>query len=231
MQSDKLNKLKNVDTWIFDLDKTLYSAETSLFPQIDLQICSFICRKLHMEVDEAFRLQKKYYRKYGTTLQGLINKYGIIPDEFLWEAHQLNLEEIKHDKNLDEALGLLHGNKYIYTNGPRFHAERIIKKLGVASHFTEIFDIKDANYISKPERESYTMMAEKLGIDFNKSAFFEDSYRNLPPASDLGMTTVWVRNSKNWKDERDVDGSVCDFITDSLSEWLKECSVELEEIK
>ncbi len=75
--------LSRIETWVFDLDNTLYPASSSLFPQIDVRMRRFIAERLHLSLDDAFALQKRYYREFGTTLRGLMLVHKIEPEAFL----------------------------------------------------------------------------------------------------------------------------------------------------
>ena len=72
-----------VETWVFDLDNTLYPHHVNLWQQVDVRIRDYIANFLKLSHDEAFRLQKDLYRRYGTSLRGLMEEHGLDPDEFL----------------------------------------------------------------------------------------------------------------------------------------------------
>ena len=40
--------------------------------------------------DDARKLQKELYREYGTTLNGLMARHGIDPDDFLEKVHDID---------------------------------------------------------------------------------------------------------------------------------------------
>ena len=72
----------HVDTWVFDLDNTLYPASCRLFDQIDVKMGEFVSRLLNVDYAEAKRRQKEMFYKYGTTLRGLMTEHAITPDAF-----------------------------------------------------------------------------------------------------------------------------------------------------
>ena len=86
--------LSNIDSWVFDLDNTLYSPEEEIFSQIDKKMTEFIISKFNVDEEEAFNIQKKYFLEYGTTLSGLMKRKNIDPDEFLEFVHDINLSLI-----------------------------------------------------------------------------------------------------------------------------------------
>lgn len=213
--------LEHVQDWIFDLDNTLYPATSSLFPQIDTRMKAFIAEFLGIEPHKAFEIQKRYYHEYGTTLRGLMLKHGLEPDEFLAYVHDVDHSVLEADAEMDAAIAALPGRKLIFTNGSEKHAEDVLERLKLAHHFSGIFDIRAAEFIPKPQPETYARMTQAFGVDPKVSAFFEDSASNLKPAAEIGMTTIWVRPADAPWFRQSHDLSHCHHITDDLVSWLK----------
>lgn len=142
--------LSNIDSWVFDLDNTLYSPEEEIFSQIDKKMTEFIISKFNVDEEEAFNIQKKYFLEYGTTLSGLMKRKNIDPDEFLEFVHDINLEILKPNNKLTSIIEKLPGDKFVFTNGSKKHAENVIQQLQMNKVFDDIFDIKDSNFIPKP---------------------------------------------------------------------------------
>jgi putative hydrolase of the HAD superfamily len=211
----------HIEAWIFDLDNTLYPATANVFPQIDKKMKAFIGEALKLSPDEAFKLQKDYYWKYGTTLRGLMLNHKIAPDDFLAYVHDIDHSILSADSALDAALALLPGRKFIYTNGSERHAVNVMDRLGVTRHFDGIFDIRASDYIPKPDPAAYATMIARHTITPARAAMFEDIHRNLKPAADLGMTTVWVRPAEHVA-KPDEDLSHCRHVIDDLVSWLRE---------
>lgn len=214
-----------IESWVFDLDNTLYPATSSLFPQIDLRMRQFIAERLALVPDEAFRLQKNYYRTFGTTLRGLMLMHGIEPEDFLDYVHDIDHSVLDTAPRLDAVLGRLDGRKLIFTNGSERHADRVLARLGIAGHFEGIFDIKAAGYIPKPQPECYQAMVARHGIDPRRALMVEDLHRNLRPAAAIGMATLWVREAHHpdWAavPQDDTDLAHVDEITADLPGWLE----------
>ncbi len=216
-------RLDHVESWIFDLDNTLYPASCSLFPQIDRRMRQFIAETLHLSLDEAFALQKRYYREYGTTLRGLMLVHQLEPAEFLAYVHDIDCTVLRADPRLDAALLDLDGRKIVFTNGSERHAVNVLEQLGLSRHFDAIFDIRAADYIPKPNVESYARLTLRHAVDARAAAMFEDLPRNLAPAAAAGMTTVWVRDAGHvhWAAELPEDLSHVHHVTDDLAGWLE----------
>jgi putative hydrolase of the HAD superfamily len=211
--------LAHVDAWIFDLDNTLYPASTHLFGQIDQRMKVFIAKELDVPLDKAFELQKRYYRTYGTTLRGLMVHHKVDPDAFLDFVHDIDHAVLAPDPDLTAVLARLPGRRIIYTNGTAYHATQVITRMGIANLFEGIFDIRSGGYIPKPDPGPYQDLIARYDITPAHAAMFEDSFKNLKPAADLGMTTVWVRHPEHVPGPND-DVSHCDYVTEDLVGWL-----------
>jgi len=190
---DKL-AVKNIKHWVFDLDNTLYPASSNLFSKIDVRMKKFIIRKLNVDSDQAYSIQKKYYFKYGTTLAGLMKNHDIPPREFLDYVHDIDVSSLKVNPKLKKILKSLPGKSYIYTNGSKNHAINVMKRLGINNFITNIFDIEDANYIPKPSMTSLKSFTKKFDIISKEAIFFEDIPKNLINAKKTGFTTVLIKD-------------------------------------
>ncbi len=182
----------DVDTWVFDLDNTLYPHHINLWQQVDVRIRNYIARFLQVSEDEAFRLQKDYYRRYGTTLRGLMIEHGMKPDDFLDYVHQIDHTPIQPNPALGRVLAALNGRKLILTNGTRTHAEAVMRRLQVNEHFEDVFDIVAGELEPKPLPQTYDRFLARHGVDPHRAALFEDLARNLEVPHALRMTTVLV---------------------------------------
>mgnify|MGYP001810459680 CR=1 FL=1 len=217
-----------VETWVFDLDNTLYPAGSSLFPQIDRRMKLFIADLLGLSIEDAHVLQKDYYRTYGTTLRGLMEVHGVQPGPFMDFVHDIDHSVLSPCPRLDAALAALPGRKLIHTNGSRRHAEQVLKQLGLTRHFEAIFDIEAAGFVPKPQAEGYHALLARHAVDPTRALMVEDIHRNLRPAAALGMTTVWVREDDHPdgpcvpQDESDL--SHVDHVTDDLAGWLAQAA-------
>ncbi|MEO1719641.1 MAG: pyrimidine 5'-nucleotidase [Pseudomonadota bacterium] len=185
----------DTETWIFDLDNTLYPGECNLFAQVDQKMSAFIQGYLNVPADYARHLQKSYYRQYGTTLAGMMAVHNMEPTEFLEFVHDIDLAPVDPHPELGAAIAALPGRKLIFTAGSRRHAENVAGKLGVLDQFEDIMDIVDTDFVPKERIESYNRMLARHGVDPKTAAMFEDMPHNLVPAHGLGMTTVLVHSS------------------------------------
>ncbi len=217
----------HVETWIFDLDNTLYPAHCNLFDQVDQKMGEFISQYLSVDRVEARRVQKTYYHEYGTTLSGLMNCHGMEPGPFLDFVHDIDHDAVPEDRALDEILKQLDGDKYVFTNGSVRHAENVLSRIGITHHFSDIFDIVAADYIPKPEASTYEKFLKATGIASRSAAMFEDISKNLICPHDLGMKTVLVRSPEDRREDHsnEWDGIGADdphvhHVTDDLVRFL-----------
>src|SRR5262245_23390797 len=216
-----------VETWVFDLDNTLYPHDLNLWEQIDIRIRAYVSDFLRVSADEAFRLQKDYYKRYGTTMRGMMAEHGMRPDDFLEFVHQIDHSPLLPNPELGAAIERLEGRKLILTNGTRKHAEAVMRRLDIDRHFEDVFDIAAADLDPKPLPQVYDRFLRKHGVDAKRAAMFEDLARNLEVPHKLGMTTVLVVPAatrevfrEGWELEG-RDASHVDHVTDDLAGFLK----------
>lgn len=208
------------EVWVFDLDNTLYPRDCNLFAQIDVKMKTFISELLDVDVEAAHRIQKQYFRSHGTTLRGLMDNHGLAPEEFLDYVHDIDVTPVPPNPALDDVLHRIDGRKVIFTNGSVIHAENVLGRLGISHHFEDIFDIIAANYVPKPERSAYELFVRKHDIDPTRAVMLEDIARNLEPAHEMGMTTVWLRSNHDHS-AMGSEGDHIHYVINNLVEWLE----------
>src|SRR6185312_10629808 len=187
---NKPRSFSHVDTWVFDLDNTLYPHHVNLWHQVDARIGEFVSAFLRVSPEEARRIQKDYYRRYGTTMRGMMTEHGVHADDFLAYVHQIDHSPLEPNPTMGAAIAKLPGRKLILTNGSTDHANKVLERLGVGEHFEAVFDIVAAEFEPKPAQQTYQLFLEVHGVDPLRSAMFEDLARNLVIPHQLGMTTV-----------------------------------------
>lgn len=207
----------HVDAWIFDLDNTLYPPEAALFDQIEVRMTDFVSRALNVDRAVANRMRLKYWRDYGTTLAGLMQEHDIDPDPYLVEVHQIDLGHLEPAPELRRSIAALPGRKIVYTNGSKFHADRVLDARGLSGIFDAVYGIEHSDYQPKPERNAFEAICRRDGIAADRSSIFEDDARNLAEPFNMGMRTVLVG-----PDERHEH---VHFNTDDLSGFLSQLAV------
>ncbi|UIJ71390.1 pyrimidine 5'-nucleotidase [Aurantimonas sp. HBX-1] len=217
----------HVRDWVFDLDNTLYPRHSNLFSQIDLRMTEFVAEFLSLPPEEARIVQKDFYRRYGTTLRGLMQEHDVDPDAFLQYVHDIDYSWIDPDPSLGDEIKALPGRKFIFTNGDRGHAERAARQLGILDHFEDIFDLVAAGLVPKPASETYDKFMGLHRVEASRAAMFEDLARNLVVPKALGMQTVLIvpHNLEEtfgeiWEHEG-REGEHIDYVTDDLKTFLR----------
>ena len=211
--------LSEVETWIFDLDNTLYPASCRLFEQIEARMTAFIAARFALSPEAARARQKAYFRTHGTTMRGLMLEDAVDPEEFLAFVHQIDLECLPPDPALVAALRRLPGKKLVHTNGSVAHAERILERLGVGDIFAGIFDVKAAGWEPKPALAGYRELLRRHAVAAERALMIDDIARNLAPAASLGMTTAWLRTPTAWAAEGAAEPHI-HYVVDDLAGFL-----------
>ncbi|MGA7711719.1 MAG: pyrimidine 5'-nucleotidase [Rhizomicrobium sp.] len=190
--------LRHINTWIFDLDNTLYRSDTNLYVQIEARMTQYIARLLDARLSEAFTLQHFYFRTYGSTLRGLMECDHIDPEEFLAYIHDIDLSHLSPEPRLRPALERLPGRRIVLTNSCRNYANRVLEQIGLSGLWSDIWDIRTLGFEPKPRPAAYQRILEVGGFEPKAAAMFEDTARNLVPAFRMGMTTVFLRSDAQW---------------------------------
>ena len=219
-----MKELTEIKYWIFDLDNTLYSGQTKVFSEVDKKMSYFISKKFNVDLIEAKKMQKKYFYEYGTTLSGLMKKKNVDPNEFLEFVHDIDISWLPQDKRLKDELIKIKEKKYIFSNGSHAHIENVTSQLGINGIFNGAFDITDADYIPKPNREPYKKLIKKFNIDPKQSILIEDIAHNLEQAKNLGMKTCWLENNEAFA-KKDADKPYIDYKINNLPSFLQKINV------
>src|ERR1700756_6062315 len=130
----------HIDTWVFDLEKPLYPHPVNLGQQVDVRIGEFVSAFPGVSADEARRIQKDYYRRYGTTMRGMMTEHGVHADDYLAYVHRIDHSPLEPNPAMGAAIAQLPGRKLIVTNGSTDHAGKVLERLGIGSHFEAVFD-------------------------------------------------------------------------------------------
>jgi len=228
----------HITTWVFDLDNTLYPADSGIWPRIDERITLFLVELFGIDGQSARALHKHYYSRHGTTLGGLVEEHLDLTERFLDFVHDIDRSSLKPDPVLAREIGRLPGRKLIFTNGSRAHAILTAKQLGLEGLFEDAFDIVAAGLIPKPAEGAYDLFFERYGVDPKAAAMFEDVTRNLAVPKARGMTTTLVTTKAGRPDHREAHdqaisdaSSVADFVTDDLSEFLARLNAQLSALR
>ena len=215
-----LPALAHIDTWIFDLDNTLYPARADLFGRIDRRMTAFVQELLGVDAREAHRIQKAYFHGHGTTLAGLMAEHDVDPHAFLAYVHDVEMDVLEEDAPLAAAIAQLPGRKLVFTNGDKPYALRVLDRLGLGGTFEAVHDLHAMDLVPKPNPRAYQGLCDAYDIDPARALFVEDMARNLAPAKAIGMTTAWIDNGS--EQSPDADRSFIDYTVRDLAGWLQD---------
>ncbi len=216
--------LRDFECWVFDLDNTLYPASNGLMADVSSRMTQFVSNALGVAVDEALVEQKELYRKHGTTLRGLMEKYAVDPWSFLDFVHQVDYGQVEPSPRLAEALLALPGRKIVFTNASVHHAEAVLGRLGIAHQFEGVFDVAAASWQPKPHPTAYQTLVERHQITPARTVMVEDIAPNLEPAATLGMTTVWLQHEDAQAPAWTMPSESSEYVhhkISNLTEWLE----------
>lgn len=207
------DQFRNVHTWVFDLDNTLYPASARLFDQIEVKMTSYVMSELGVGAAEADSLRSQYWREYGTTLNGLMQVHQIDPAPYLDVVHDIDLGGLAKAPELAEAITALPGRKIVYTNGSRGHADNVMAARGLTGVFDARYGIEDAQFKPKPDQAAFEAIFALDGVTAAGAAMVEDDLRNLAAPRAMGMRTLWVTDAAH--------DPAADATTDDLTDFLQ----------
>ncbi len=190
----------HVEAWVFDLDNTLYPPQARLFDQIEVRMTQFVMEALAVDRAEADRLRRKYWAEHGTTLAGLMREHAVDPGPYLTHVHDISLDHLEADADLEARIRDLPGRKIVYTNGCAPYAQRVVEKRGLGDVFDAIYGIEHAGFQPKPERAAFDAIFALDGVRAEVAAMFEDDPRNLAAPHAMGMRTVHVAPERHAAD-------------------------------
>lgn len=181
-------------TLFFDLDATLYPPSNGLWDEIRNQIFRYMREEIGLPEEEIPSIRDRYWKTYGTTLEGLRIHHNVDPDDYLRYVHDIPLENfLSQDPELNTLLSELPQDLWVFTNADRRHAEAVLDVLDIRERFTGIIDLLAMDFIIKPKPEAYQIAQEMAGEkDPSRCILFDDLVPNLLGAKKQGFTTVHV---------------------------------------
>lgn len=185
----------HVDTWVFDLDNTLYHPSARLFEAMNPLMTRYIMDLAQVSEAEADRLRVSYWQEHGSTLAGLMERHDFDPSDFLAKVHEIDVSHLAADPDLAQAIAALPGRKIVYTNGSAEHAKRVLAARGLTGRFDAVYGVETAGFLPKPRADAFDRVFAHAGIAPRAAAMFEDEARNLAVPHALGMRTIHVHDA------------------------------------
>lgn len=208
------NEFSHVNTWVFDLDNTLYPPEARLFDLIEVRITAWVMDAIGVTRAEADRLRKHYWHTHGTTLAGLMREHDVDPEPYLVDVHDIPMDSLTPDPRLAADIRALPGRRIVYTNGCAPYAERVLAARGLSGLFDAVYGVEHAGFLPKPDHAAFDAIFTQDNLIPQTAAMFEDDARNLEVPHNLGMRTVHVAPTR-------ADAPHVQFHTDDLSSFLQ----------
>lgn len=183
-----------VEAVLFDLDNTLYPASAAMESFIIKRMNEYTGRVLGISAQEAAQVRHRQISSYGTTLEWLMAEHGLtdFDDYFAWVHPDGEEELIDPDPGLGPFLDSISVHKFVFTNAPMEHADRILAKLGIADRFERVFDIRFNALRGKPWAEAVDRVLSAIGIEATETLFVDDMPRYVQGFIDRGGQGVLV---------------------------------------
>ncbi|MEW9919042.1 pyrimidine 5'-nucleotidase [Marimonas sp. MJW-29] len=203
----------HVETWVFDLDNTLYPPSAALFDLIEVRMTAWVMEALGVDRARADALRLHYWRTHGTTLAGLMREHDVDPLPYLEDVHDIPMDRLSPDPELAARIRDLPGRRIVYTNGCAPYAERVLEARGLNGLFDAVYGVEHADFHPKPDRAAFDKVFATDGVVPDRAAMFEDDARNLAVPHAMGMRTVHVAPARE-------DAAHVHYHTDDLSDFL-----------
>jgi putative hydrolase of the HAD superfamily len=179
---------------IFDLDNTLYPATSAMDELTARKMNEYVGRLLDVDPDAAYAMRREKMRTYGTTLEWLMAEHGPIDsDGYFSYVHPEGEEDlVEYDPELGPFLDSIKQPKYIFTNAPMPHADRVLAKLRVADRFERVFDVTFNDLKGKPSASAVDRVISAIGLPASETLFADDLPRYVRGFIDRGGIGVLV---------------------------------------
>jgi putative hydrolase of the HAD superfamily len=181
-----------MQTLILDCDNTLYRND-DLFVAVGNRIIEFMISKLDFSRNHVNQIRKEYWKKYGTTLAGLIRDTDVDPYEYLNYVHDIQLPDyIMPNPGLKSILKSMKMDVYVMSNAPRFHVDEVLDILDINDIPLGVYTIEDFSFNGKPFESAYRRLLEESRLNAKDSIMVDDNTPNLLGAKRVGMHTCLV---------------------------------------
>lgn len=209
----------NIDTWVFDLDRTLYTGPFNWEKRAFNNFFEYIETHYGIDREKAAEMDKGFTKR-SFYLKGWLDEIPHFDIHHWWsQIDEIDISDIPICAITKDKLQDLPGNKILFTNGHPSHKEKFLKHLGLENCFDEeiaidVNDIKQNRF--KPNPDIYHEIINKMKTKPEKTVMFEDNLHNLETAHALGMGTVLVNVPKCHRHEDYIHNQ-----KDTFTHWLK----------
>ena len=164
---------------IFDLDGTLYTRNSELQVNIDVNTEEFLKSHYNGDIGEL--------EKSEPNILSVLKKISLSKIEYKEKIYsKLDYNILQTDKKLKEILGEIDCHKCVVSLSPITHIETVLEKMGISKCFDFILSIFDLGIENK--KDAYLHIFNKYGVLASEAVCIGDSYLNdLVPARELGV--------------------------------------------
>ncbi len=190
-----------VNFLIFDLDNTIYPSTALINQQIPQRMISFVSNFLNLSFEEAKNLRATKLPHYGSTLEWLSTEHNLTNyNDFLSFVHpEEEINELPKIEGLRKLLTSINLPKSILTNGPKFHAQRVLEFYEIEDCFTNIYGIVENNLKGKPHPQAYKNLLEKENFVLEETLFFDDHPKYVSGFMNIGGNSILVDKNLEFK--------------------------------
>ena len=158
------------------------------------RIISYMGNIMGMSESQIHETREYSLKKYGTTLIGLMELYGIEKQHYLDYVHDLVLEDfLTKDQEIVSTLNAFPHRKIIFSNADLGHVNRVLDYLQIKECFDRIVDVHMLMPNVKPQPEAFAKALAAAGLStWEGCAFIDDYLPNVLAAENLGVFSVLV---------------------------------------
>lgn len=180
---------------IFDLDNTLYPSSGAMDEGITRRMQDCIMKQFNCTREEAISLRHQRIQGFSTTLEWLRSEGLTDVEGFFAHVHPENeTDEIDFNPELRPFLQGIKIPKIIFTNAPKEHAERVLKKLNISDLFDSICDIRACSLLGKPYASAYETALKMCNGTIENTIFIDDLQKYTDGYKAIGGTAILLGN-------------------------------------
>lgn len=180
-------------TLLLDIDETVYPKNQGPIVLVNKRIENYVMSCCNIRQDEARALRREYAARYGFTMGGLMRHYGVDPHKYLKDVHDVPVEDLLGpDTRLRKVLSELPMDVIAFSNAPREYVMRVLKALGVADLFSDLFTLEFMDFVPKPKSYPYKKALQQYTRLADECVVVDNHPANVKTAIDLGMKGVLV---------------------------------------
>lgn len=124
-----------------------------------------------------------------------------LDDTLIFHRNDIHYEYIFKNYELSHYLEKIKYPKFIFTNGTKYHAEEVLKKMEIYNHFDEIY-ARDTINDMKPNINAYIKVNNDITIKYpnHKILFLDDNIDNINASLEMDWIPIYINqiNQKSY---------------------------------